>query len=276
VYTSAFIANNILSSFAATGVHPRNADAVLKRLPNTTKQRDTDTKLGDYGDGDSFRQLLHLVEAAVPDTSAVTAKQLSQAVHSLQINNELLHVENEQLRSEITTKKQQKKHNQILDLQQHQEYESLAVVWSPRAVREARHRKAIQQQEEEEEQRQKQQDREARAEAIACRKQLEAAARVQRQEAKMVRRKEREARATQLAAARAAKAEERAAATTKKSRDIQNTPIRKTLSSQKLKKTRRGGVTAAQSGGVGSEPATKPPTKTTTRGRDIKLPSRYE
>lgn len=43
--------------------------------------------------------------------------------------------------------------------------------------------------------------------------------------AKIARAKEREARATQLAAARARKAEERAAATTRKLQDIQNIPI---------------------------------------------------
>lgn len=215
-YTFTFTSSNISSSFAATGVYPRNADAVLKRLPRSTPQRNTDIEIRDHGDGDSYRQLAKLLDAAVPDTSSVAAKRVSQALHSLQVNNELLHLENNQLRDELAHKKRPKKHNKVLDLQQHQEYQSLAVVWSPRAVREARHRDAVKQQEEAEAKHQKQQDREDRARAIACRKRLEAAARVERQEARMAKAKEREALAAQLAAARARKGEQRAAKTPKK------------------------------------------------------------
>ncbi|EMD66013.1 hypothetical protein COCSADRAFT_61253, partial [Bipolaris sorokiniana ND90Pr] len=71
-FTSAFTPNNILSSFAATGVHPRDADAMSK-----------------------------LLDAAVPDTSSVAAKRVSQALHSLHVNNKLLHVEYDQLRDEL-------------------------------------------------------------------------------------------------------------------------------------------------------------------------------
>ncbi|EUC27044.1 hypothetical protein COCCADRAFT_112719, partial [Bipolaris zeicola 26-R-13] len=69
-YTSAFTSDNILSSFAATGV-----------LHATPKPH-----------------LANLVEAAVPDTSTIAAKRVKEAFHSLQVNNELLHVQNEQLR----------------------------------------------------------------------------------------------------------------------------------------------------------------------------------
>lgn len=137
-YTSAFTSNNILSSFAATGVHPRNAEAVLKRLVSSSPQPNTDTEVGDHGNGDTYRHLANLVDAAVPDTSTVAVKRVKEAFHSLQVTNELLHVQMEKLQHETTTKKHPKKHNKVLDLQQHQECQSLAVVWSPRAVREAR------------------------------------------------------------------------------------------------------------------------------------------
>lgn len=208
--------------------------------------------------------------------STIAAKRVKEAFHSLQVNNELLHLENEQLRHTITTKKRKKKHNKVLDLQQHQEYQSLAVIWSPRAVREARERDAIQQQEEAAAKLQKEQDREARAAAAACRKQLQAEAKAEREVAKIARAKEREARAAQLAAARARKAEERAAATAKKLRDTQNKAVRKVSSSQKSKVTKRGGVAAAQSSSSVAEPIPKPLPKTTTRGRNIKLPKKYE
>ncbi|EOA85331.1 uncharacterized protein SETTUDRAFT_70629, partial [Exserohilum turcica Et28A] len=52
-YTSTFTNNNILSSFAATGLHPRNPEVVLKRFKTTTSQRDNNLKSREVGDGDS-------------------------------------------------------------------------------------------------------------------------------------------------------------------------------------------------------------------------------
>lgn len=161
-YTSTFTTDNILSSFAATGLHPRDPEVVLKRFKTTTSQRDNNLKSREVGDGDSWRTLSRLFDVAVPDRSTAAAKELRQALHSLQVNNELLHVEIDELRGEIATKKQRPKHNRVLDLQQHQEYQSLAVVWSPRAVREARARQAVQHQEEEAEKLQKKERKEMR------------------------------------------------------------------------------------------------------------------
>ncbi|XP_014550046.1 hypothetical protein COCVIDRAFT_51538, partial [Bipolaris victoriae FI3] len=132
-YTSTFTFENIISSFAATGVHPLDPDVVLQRFKSSTPPRDTDTEVGEHGDGDTRRQLSNLYDAAVTDKSKVEAKELKQALHSLQVRNELLYHENKKLRGEIDAKKQKKKHNPVLDLQQHQEYQSLAVVWSPRS-----------------------------------------------------------------------------------------------------------------------------------------------
>lgn len=154
-YTSAVTPELILKSFAAAGVHPREPDVVLKRFRTTTPERCSDTEIGELGDGSTWRQLRRNYDAAVPDKSSAAAKRVEQALHSLQIRNELLHTENAELRAELTTKKRRKKRSKLLDLQQHQEYHSEAVVWSPRSVREARARDAVQQQEEEAEQHQK-------------------------------------------------------------------------------------------------------------------------
>ncbi|EOA81985.1 hypothetical protein ACJQWK_05474 [Exserohilum turcicum] len=166
-YTSTFTTNNILSSFAATRLHPRDPEVVLKRFKTTTSQRDNNLKSREVGDGDSWRTLSRLFDVAVLDRSTAAAKELRQALHSLQVNNELLHVEIDELRGEIATKKQRPKHNRVLNLQQHQEYQSLAVVWSPQAVREARARQAVQHQEEEAEKLQKKREkRDARSHCL--------------------------------------------------------------------------------------------------------------
>lgn len=93
--------------------------------------------------------------AAVPDTSKNAARQLKQALHSLQTQNELLHYENDELRSNITTRKRRKAERKLVNLQQHEEYHSIAVIWSPRSVREARAREVVEQQQEHEKRLQK-------------------------------------------------------------------------------------------------------------------------
>ncbi|EUC26712.1 hypothetical protein COCCADRAFT_46307, partial [Bipolaris zeicola 26-R-13] len=132
-YTSTFTADKILRSFAVTGVHPRDADVVLDRFKSSTTRYHSDSEISKEGDSDSWRHLSKLFDAAVSDTSKIEAKRLRHALHSLQVYNELLHYENNELRDEISTKNKRKKHNKILDLQQHEEYHSTAVVWSPRS-----------------------------------------------------------------------------------------------------------------------------------------------
>ena len=275
-YTSAFTADNILSSFRATGIHPRNPDVVLSRFKTPPPRANRDTEIGEAGDGDTWRDLSKLFDAAVPDTSKNAAKQLKQALHSLQIQNELLHHEIDELRGSITTKKRRKSDRKVLQLQQHEEYHRTAVIWSPRSVREARAREAAEQLQHHEEKLQKKRQREERAAAAAYKKQIAQAAREARERTRMVRQQERAARATQLAATRAQKARDRAAAAAQKARDRQNTTKRKASSTQNRKKTKRRRVIEAESGGADASPPAKPPTKTTTRGRNVRLPSKYQ
>lgn len=137
-FTHSFTSDKIVTSFAITSVYPRNAEVPLQRLKISTPRHDIDMEVGDQGDGDTWRHLSNLVDAAVTDSSKVEARRVKQVIHSLQVNNELLHLENDELRDEITTKKSSKKHNKLLELQQYKEYQSPAVVWSPRSVQEAR------------------------------------------------------------------------------------------------------------------------------------------
>ncbi|KAF1831726.1 hypothetical protein BDW02DRAFT_504624, partial [Decorospora gaudefroyi] len=53
----------------------------------------------------TWKQLQKLCDTAVKDTGGVEARQLRSSLHSLQVQNELLHHENEGLRSAVTTKK---------------------------------------------------------------------------------------------------------------------------------------------------------------------------
>ncbi|KAJ6276517.1 hypothetical protein J3E71DRAFT_187172, partial [Bipolaris maydis] len=211
-----FTSDNILSSFRSTGLHPWDPEVILKRFKISTPRPGIDFIVGQHGDGDTWRQLSRLFDAAVPDKSTVVAKQLGEALHSLQVRNELLQHENEQLRSAIPIKKRPRKHNRVLDLQQQQECQSTAVVWSPRSIREARTRDLEKQHQEEAKKREKQQVKEIKAANAILRKKMVEEARKCREIAKGEREKERQAKVAQLAAARARKAQEPAATTKKK------------------------------------------------------------
>lgn len=136
----------------------------------------------------------------------------------MQIQNELLHHENDELRGSITTRKRRKSDRKLLDLQQHQEYHSTAVVWSLRSVREARAREAAEQLQHHEKKLQKKHEREERAAVAAYRKLIAAEAREARKMTRIVRQQEQAARATQLAAARSKGTRPRCCNHTKSSR----------------------------------------------------------
>ena len=68
------------------------------------------------------------------DKSKVKAKRLLTLMHSLQVNIEVLHVENQGLKEEVSTKQKHKKKNKPLDLQQRKEFRSKAVFWGPARI----------------------------------------------------------------------------------------------------------------------------------------------
>jgi hypothetical protein len=77
-----------------------NANVVLKRL---RKQDDDESEARPSALlPEDWRQMDRLVRAAVKDTSAETSQKLSQTLHQLQVQNELLHHENSGLRDALT------------------------------------------------------------------------------------------------------------------------------------------------------------------------------
>jgi hypothetical protein len=104
-----------------------------------------------------------LLDNAVTDGGRKSQEAVSSALHSLQVKNELLHHKNKGLRNTFTTKKKQK--SNTMNLHQRKEYQSSAVFWSPRKVREAQVRKGVKQQEAEEEKLQKSHCKELKAAA---------------------------------------------------------------------------------------------------------------
>jgi hypothetical protein len=123
-----------LKSFQATGVWPTDAEVTLNRFNATTSVQDEDIELRELGDGDSWSDLRKILDAAVTDKAKSEGKHVAAALHSLQVQNKLLHHENKGLHTALTTKKKHKKKSKVLDLQQHKEYHGGAMLWSPRKV----------------------------------------------------------------------------------------------------------------------------------------------
>lgn len=266
----------ILKSFQATGVWPMDAEVILKRFNATTSGQDEDTELRQLGDGDTWSDIRKILDAAVADKAKAESKQLALTLHSLQVQNELLHHENEGLRAALTTKRKHKKKSKVLDLQQREEYHGGAAVWSPRKIREAQARETVKQREEEQEKLQKTHDRELKAAATLYKKKIAEEAKALRQVAKERAAEERKAKAAELAATRALKKQQRDAATSQKSRDTLNKGKRKASQSAAPKSTKKRCVVGAESGVDVPSPLPQPPPKTTTRGRQIKVPQKFK
>ena len=98
------------------GVWPIDAQTVLKRFNKRTSQPPTTLEILSEGDSSSWRQLRKLFDAAVKGGGKIEQSQLGEALHSLQVNNDLLHHQNSQLRTALATKQRRKAKSCTLDL----------------------------------------------------------------------------------------------------------------------------------------------------------------
>jgi hypothetical protein len=266
----------IKKSFQATGVWPMDADAVLKRFNNRTSRQAEAPQLGQHSDGNSWRELRKVFNAVVPDKSKVEARQLEASLHSLQVQNELLHYENQGLQQALNARQKRTSNSKTMDLQQREEYHGGAILWSPRKLREARYRARVKEDEAEQLQLQKARNREATEASKLLQKQQAAEAKAARQRAAEERRAAKKAQAETLAAQRALKKQQRDAATAQKCRDTLNKGKRKASHKAAKHPTKRRRVAAARSGADAVPPAASPPPEITSSGRNVRKPARFK
>jgi hypothetical protein len=204
----------------------------------------------------------------VDDTASDRIRQLSEKLHHYQVDNELLHMKNQDLRNAVTTKKKHKKKGRVLDLQQHEEYWGGAVFWLPRAMREARVRESVGDDEEKRLQLQKADAKKLREQNKLLNMKLKEERCVAAEERKV----EREEKKAKAEAECARKAEAR-----NNKQAIQTTQIGKRKASQssktKAKRVRRSGNNGA--GAVGRKPSHDAPVRRSTSGRTIKSTAKY-
>jgi hypothetical protein len=144
-WTSSFKVDTIRKSFEATGIFPMNADIILQRFTNHTSNRASHSCLESEGDNSTCRDLRKIYVAAVSDTAAKSSQKLERALHSLQMQNELLNDKNQGLCTSLEGKRTRKSKSKTLDLQQRKQFHGGTMFWSPRKVQEANARKQMKQ-----------------------------------------------------------------------------------------------------------------------------------
>ncbi|CAE7021164.1 hypothetical protein P3342_004699 [Pyrenophora teres f. teres] len=205
-----------------------------------------------------------LIRKASKDERSKAVKKLNRSLHHISSQNEILRHEIKGLKNALVAKKKQQKKSYSLDLQNNQdEYHGGAVSWSPRKLRQAKERKAAEDNEMSQLQLQKAEISKSKEQARLSKLQAAQDKRVGREKKKEAREKE--------------KAEKAADRDSKKKaiQKAQNSKRKASKSSSEGNKRQKHVVTATiveESSG-----ATPAPTPVTTRsGRNIKVPSKYK
>jgi hypothetical protein len=253
-----------------------DADPVLQRFNNQPQQQDDEPRIGEQGDGDTWPQLRKIFEAAVADKAKFEAKRLSQGLHSLQVNNELLRLQNAELRAELNLMRSRPSKSTTLTTQEGDDWHGGAVFYSPRKLASLRARKAAELDEAAEQQLQKTRDRERKAAEAAEKKRSQEAAKVAQQQAKIAKDTEQLRQRKEKAAARELKKLQQQAATPKKTHDTANKRKREASAKLVKKTTKRRRVVAPSSQVVDSPPQAPSPPKFGLHTRQIKTPARYK
>jgi hypothetical protein len=138
--------------FSATGIWPMEQEVITQCfMKKAANQSDDSSNEASANRPNTWLQLEHLLRAAVARESSESAQKLSELLHHTQVDNALVHGENESLCKALVVKKKHKKHGWALDLQQRKEYHGSAVLWSPRKVHKANVRWDVKDQEEHQE-----------------------------------------------------------------------------------------------------------------------------
>jgi hypothetical protein len=177
-WTSVFKPLLIKRSFEATGIHPANPDAVLKKFAKEASDSDSSQSVLS---GEDWLKLKSILRREVKDQGSKDVKKLQQSLHHIAAQNSILREEVRGLRQSLAIKERRPKQSFTLQLDEDEVYHGGAKLWSPRSVQRARDCRASQQQQAELEKLQKAEQTEANKAARLCKLQLQKAKRVERE-----------------------------------------------------------------------------------------------
>jgi hypothetical protein len=140
---TAFTKSNIEAGFKATGLSPLNAEVVLKKFKLEDVERPSSSEsTTSVLSASDWRKIERLLRQVVEDVYDSRSRQLSQTIHTIATQKQLLQHENEKLREALINEKKRRTRGKPLLLEAPQEYNGGAVFWSPTKVQEARDRQA--------------------------------------------------------------------------------------------------------------------------------------
>jgi hypothetical protein len=215
-----------------------------------------------------WRRLEQVISQLVKDTGDEVVRRLEPSIHRAAAETELLRHENEGLRASLATKNKRRGHGKRLPLKRAEKPGGGATFWSPRKISEARAKLAEIKTERRQEQLKKDEVKDQRAANKLYKQKITEERRVERERAKVVREKERAEKATererlkqQHDAAKALQLSQKG-----KRKASQAPPLNK-------KRQKRSGDGAATEAVL--QRASAPPVQTTSRGRNVHLPSKF-
>jgi hypothetical protein len=116
-WISTFTEKLIFKAFEATGVWPRNRDAVLKRFKN--KASTNQNRSGSFTSlmESDWRRLRMVIKSVVKDGAEKEANEIIQGIHHAEVQNDLILDENKGLREYLCTKKKRNKHGRRMNFE---------------------------------------------------------------------------------------------------------------------------------------------------------------
>ena len=243
-------------------------DVILKKFSYTNPRVDGGPSTPSRLSPTDWKEMERLVRRVVEDNDARSTRQLKSTIHHLSVEDGLLSHENNGLQASLATKNKRKKYGKPLELHQREEYHSGAVFWSPRKIREARAREVVKQRDEQEKKLKKFEMKELRESAKLYKQKVAEEKRVERERVRMAREKERAEKAAE-------KQHQKEMRDSAKALQLSQLGKRKASKSSLTPNKRR-----KQMGGAGAsvvavvEPSALP-TRVTSRGRNVSLPSKF-
>jgi len=262
----------VLKAFQATGIHPPDAQVILKRFPTTYSDQGSDNS--DSSDTSQASTLSTWIKIhrrfkeVVIDPSDPRTKELAQVLHHLVVQNELLRDQNIGLQESLKLKENRGKPKRALQVEDPEEYYGGAVWWSPRRIqrdRDLQEQAELDKQHDEQERVAQREARKAireeKARVVTEGKALRLAARIKKQQ--------------ETAAAKALRIHLRNQAALAKKQRLSKPRSKPKPASKPRPKTKPvvGAAGDADAGGGESAPPASPPTSRS--GRSINLPKRY-
>ncbi|KAG9191048.1 hypothetical protein G6011_09136 [Alternaria panax] len=166
----------VLPPHATHTLQPLDVYVVLQKFAKEASDSDSsDSVLS----GSDWLKLKSIVRREVKDQGSKDVKKLQRSLCHISAQNQILHDEVQGLRRALSIKENRPKTSYTLQLDEDNEYNGGAIVWSPKRMQQARDRRAAQQQQAELEKLQKAKQAEINKAARDCKLQIKAARRVE-------------------------------------------------------------------------------------------------